>query len=322
MKTIILTHADCDGLCSAALLKSVYPEAEVFFTKPVSLLVDLKFLSKKYDQIFISDIAINKRDSEEIIDFLKTNKSEITWFDHHIAPPTIKKENISCKYISDLDASTSEIVYRNYQNQLPKEKVWLAIYGAIGDYSAESEFVKEWMKNWDVRALYFEVSTLVLGIKEEKFNNYGAKRKIVSALSQGKNPSETPGLVDSAKKAVSKEFELYKIIKKISKVYKNLAYADKIPHFGFRGPSALFAATATGKQVGLSVFTTDRFIDITIRSSNPKIPLNIIAEKSAESVGGSGGGHPTASGCRIPTGTLEKFLEKVNEVLEKYKQRN
>src|SRR3989338_3326460 len=133
MKTLILSHADCDGLCSAALLKSVYPNAEVFFTKPVSLLFDLNDLSKDYDQIFISDIAINKRDAKYIVNFLSNTNSEITWFDHHTVPISIKKEEINAKYVNNLQASASEIVYTHYQNQLPQEKVWLAIYGAIGD---------------------------------------------------------------------------------------------------------------------------------------------------------------------------------------------
>ena len=318
MKTLILSHSDCDGLCSAALLKSVYPDAEIFFTKPVSLLSDLKDLAKNYEKILISDIAINKRDAKEIASFIEKSKKEIEWFDHHIVPSPLKQPDLRCNYYTNLDACASEIIYRHYKNQLPQEKVWLAIYGAIGDYSAESPFVKEWMKNWDIRALYFEVSTLVLGIKGDKFNNYSTKRKIVLALSSGKNPSDITGLVDAAKNAVSREFELYEIIKKTVKTRGSIAYADKIPHFGFRGPSALFAATAANKSVGFLVFTTENFIDITMRSTDPQIPLNIIAEKASEFVGGSGGGHPTASGCRIPLGTFEKFLEKANEVLKNY----
>ena len=318
MTALILTHADCDGLCSAALLKSAYPQSEIFFTKPVSLLVDLEELSRKYGQIFISDIAINKRDAKEILEFLRKTSAEITWFDHHIVPSTIKQPEIKCNYHNDLKASASEIIYRFYQKKLPQEKVWLAIYGAVGDFVAESEFVKTWLKDWDARALYFQVSTLVLGIKEDQFNAYTAKRKIVDQLSKGKNPSDIPGLVGAATKAVKREFDLYAIIKSRSKKSGNIGYAQDIPHFGFRGPSALFAATATSSPVGFSVFSTDRYIDITIRSPDPKIPLNILAEKSAEFVGGSGGGHPTASGARIPPNTFEKFLEKANEIWKGY----
>ncbi len=312
---LILTHADTDGICSAALLKKVYPQSKVFFTKPVSLLADLKEIKQK--EIFISDIAINKRDSQKILDLIKRKNFDITWIDHHPLPAKLSEITNICNFITG-DASASELVFRYFEKQLSPESIWLAIYGAIGDYETETEFVKKHILNWDVRALYFEASALVLGIKEYGFDNYNAKREIVNILASGKNPSEIQGLVFSAKKVVKQEFILYDLVKKSVQIFGDLAYVTRIPHFGFRGPSALFAATATKKQLGLCVFTTEKYIDITMRSPNKKIPLNTLAEKAAEPIGGSGGGHPTAAGARIPIGTLDKFLEKTNELLVKY----
>ncbi len=312
---LILSHADTDGICSAALLKKAYPQTKVFFTKPVSLLSDLKEINQK--EIIIADIAINKRDSEEIFNLIKRKSLDVTWFDHHPLPAKLSEIAKTCNFITG-DASTSELVFRYFENKLTPESIWLAIYGAIGDYETETDFVKKHILNWDARALYFEASTLVLGIKDKKFDNYNTKRDIVSSLAFGKNPSEISNLVLSAKKVVKQEFILYELIKNNVQVFGDLAYVTRIPHFGFRGPSALFAATATKKELGLCVFTTEKYIDITMRSPNRKIPLNLLAEKAAEPIGGSGGGHPTAAGARIPTGSLEKFLEKTNELLQKY----
>jgi len=312
---IILTHADTDGLCSAALIKKVYPQSKVFFTKPVSLLADLKEIGQK--EIFISDIAINKRDAEKIFELIKKKGLNITWFDHHPLPLKLSEVSSTCNFITG-DASTSEIVFRYFEKQINPESIWLAIYGAIGDYETETDFVKKHMANWDARALYFEASTLVLGIKDQKFDNYNSKREIITSLASGKNPSELSNLVLSAKKVVKQEFVLYELIKKNVKTFGELAYVTRIPHFGFRGPSALFAATATKKELGLCVFTTENHIDITMRSPNKEIPLNMIAEQAAEPLGGCGGGHPTAAGARIPIDGLEKFLEKTNALLAKY----
>ena len=313
MPPLILTHADTDGICSAALVKKVYPQAKVFFTKPVSLLADLKEIGQK--EIIISDIAINKRDAEMIFDLIKKKGLDVTWFDHHPVPTASDLKAVN--YVSS-DASTSEIVFTHFEKQLKPEDIWLAIYGAIGDYETETEFVKKHLANWDARALYFEASTLVLGIKDEKFDNYKAKREIINLLSIGENPSEISTLVLSAKKVVKNEFVLYDLIKRNVQTLGDIAYVTRIPHFGFRGPSALFAATATKKQLGICVFKTEMHIDITMRSPNKGIPLNMIAEQAAEPIGGSGGGHPTAAGARIPTNTLDKFLEKTNQLLGKY----
>jgi nanoRNase/pAp phosphatase (c-di-AMP/oligoRNAs hydrolase) len=86
-------------------------------------------------------------------------------------------------------------------------------------------------------------------------------------------------------------------------------------HFGFRGPSALFSATATKSRLGLAIYKRKKFYDITARTKDYSIPLNILMEEAAEAVGGSGGGHPHASGARIPFSKVEDFLELCNGLM-------
>lgn len=314
MKTIILTHGDCDGICAGAIAQAKYPGADVFFTKPVSLFHDLTNVDA--DKIVITDIALTKRDAPMIADLFQ-EKGEILYFDHHVLPKTVKKSEIlkgTEVFIHDTDSSASELIYRHYMKDIPRERVWIAIYGAIGDYSDDTEFVKERMLNWDRRALFFEVSTIVLGTKNERFEGYNAKRRIVKTLANGGNPSDIPGLVQSAKNAVNREFDLYGIVKRKAKTFGKIAYIKDLPSFGFRGPSALFSATARDKPLGLYVHKRDRYVDITMRS-RIKLKLNELAEDAAESVGGAGGGHSEAAGAKIPLGTFNKFLEKLNKMI-------
>ena len=95
MKTIILTHADCDGICSAAIAKAKFQDADVFFTKPVSFLRDLE--ETRADRIIIADIAITKKDAQKIAELMKirSRKTEITYFDHHRIPDTITREELA-----------------------------------------------------------------------------------------------------------------------------------------------------------------------------------------------------------------------------------
>jgi RecJ-like exonuclease len=46
------------------------------------------------------------------------------------------------------------------------------------------------------------------------------------------------------------------------------------------------------------------------------LDLSIACRKSAEELGGRGGGHPIASGATIPAGKEEKFLEIINELVK------
>ena len=195
------------------------------------------------------------------------------------------------------------------------EREWIAIYGGIADY-AETPFVLEKLRNWDIRALYFEVSTLVLGIKMKAFDRYDAKRDIVRVMAKGGNPSDIFGLVKAAKRAVNMEFDLFEIIKKRASTSGNIGIVETIPSFGFRGPAALFAATARNKPVGMCFHRRRDHVDVTIRQRNKKFILHRLAEEAAGEVNGSGGGLPEAAGGRIPDGTLQEFLKKFNSLMK------
>lgn len=316
MGTLILTHSDADGICAGAIALSRFPDAGVFFTKPVSLLKDLQEEVGE-ERLIICDIALTKRDAGEILKLLG-KMGDALYFDHHPLPGAIREgdvRNAVGLYVHDLDASSSELIYRHYQNALPGERVWPALYGAISDYSEHTEFVREGMRNWDQRMLYFEVSTLVLGIKAEKFSGYEEKRGIVKTLASGGNPSDVRGLVDSARRAVRKEFQIYETVKRSARRLGGIGYVKDLPLFGFRGPSALFAATVTDSPIGVSVHTRRRYLDITIRKRAGDFKLNVLAEDAAEVVGGSGGGHRDAAGARIPLGSLDRFLGEMNRCM-------
>jgi single-stranded-DNA-specific exonuclease len=315
--TTILTHADPDGMCAGAIALSRFPGSTVFFTRPTSFYPDL--LHTESRRVVVTDIALTKQDAPRIVSLLKERKrsgTETLYFDHHTIPPTIPRASLRSAlklYMHSRGASASELVYRHYMKEIPRERVWLALYGAIADYADETPFSRERIRNWDRRGLYFEVSTISLGIKNDEFADYDAKRRIVRTLSRGGNPSDVPGLVRSAKRAVNREFELYELIKKRAQTHGSVAYVKDVPSFGFRGPSALFAATVQDTRIGICAHTRERYVDITMRTRDYSLRLNTLADRAAEAVGGSGGGHASAAGAKIPKGTFRKFLDELNK---------
>ncbi len=314
-KITIMTHADCDGICAGSIALSKFPNAKVFFTKPVSLHRDLEEINS--DTIIITDIALNRRDVPHILSEMR-RKNEILYFDHHPLPEGVTEKQVRSvvkEYVHEEDVSASELVYRKYQSDIPKERIWNAIYGAIGDYSENTPFVHERMLNWDKISLYFQVSAIIMGIKTDEFGSYDAKRRLVRTMASGGNPTDITGLVKAARDAVNREFDLYEIVKKSARKLGNVGYVKQVQGFGFRGSSALFSATVNGAPVGLCVNMREHKIDLTIRTRDYKYKLNKIAEAAAESVNGSGGGLPAAAGARIPKGTLDAFIKKMNRLL-------
>lgn len=317
--TKILTHADPDGICAGAIALSRFPDSDVYFTRPTSFLADLRDTDAR--RVVISDVALTKRDAPELVKLFNQRKQEgveVLYFDHHTIPAMVSADSIRnslALYVHSQEVSASELIYRHYMKDIPEERVWLAIYGAIGDYEDDTPFVKEKIKSWDRRALFFEVSTISLGIKNDEFSDYGAKRRIVRTMARGDNPSDIPGLVRSAKRAVNREFELYELIKKKARTAGGVAFVKDIPSFGFRGPSALFAATVSNSRIGICAHTRERYVDITMRTRDYSLKLNELADKAAEAAGGSGGGHAAAAGAKIPQGTFSKFLNELNRHL-------
>jgi single-stranded-DNA-specific exonuclease len=316
MKTVILTHSDADGMCAGAIALAMFPKSRVFFTKPVSLYDDLK--DCKDERIIITDIAINHGDEEKILETFRGKKSEIWYIDHHPMSAAMKsrmRKTISV-FVHGDKISTSELMYKQIRTEIPKERAWLAIYGAIGDYSDNTEFVQGMLLNWDMRAIYLEASVLVMGIKEDEFEKYDNKRAIVEKLASGINPTDIQGLMSSARDAVKKEFELYEFVKKNAEKRGCVGLIRSSYLFGFRGPSALFASTVTNTKVGVSVFSRKNHTDLTLRARDRRIELNSIASKAAEAVGGSGGGLENAAGARIPLEKLDEFIENLNRILK------
>ena len=59
---------------------------------------------------------------------------------------------------------------------------------------------------------------------------------------------------------------------------------------------------------------------MSLRARRGDVDLNIILRKIAPELNGSGGGHPFASGCRVPFNRLNEFLRKLDSEIGRYIQ--
>ena len=114
---------------------------------------------------------------------------------------------------------------------------------------------------------------------------------------------------------MTREFELYEFVKKHAEKIGKIGVIINLPHFGFRGPAALFAANVMKTDVGLMLNERGEHIDVTARKRNSSVELNRMMEECAEAVGGSGGGHASAAGARIPKNALDKFMHLANKYI-------
>lgn len=310
-KTLILTHGDSDGICSGAIAKTAYPEAYVYFTNPVNLLDKLRLI-EDVKTLIICDIAIDERNCSELHKALNgfAEKCDFYYIDHHPLPEGCEKEGW---LYHDVEACSSELTYRCFEERLNRDMRRIAIYGAIGDFCDNTPYVKNWVRDWDKRSLYFQAGTLIQAIIH-KGKEYEFKRELLEPLSKDIIPSNISGLLELAGEAAINEEKIRLFVKENVKVLKNSAYIVNTNNSISK--AAIYAASYGRREVGIAAEYRERkgAYDLSIRSRG-EIDLNRLLRSVAPRFGGSGGGHPPAAGARIPENSLNAFLRAFDKAL-------
>lgn len=312
MDTLILTHADCDGLCSGALALSVFRGAKVVFSNPVGLIEDLKYAGE-YDRVIVCDVAIDIGLAPVIrktIDSLAADK-EIMYIDHHPLSPRFQASWL----VHDTNSCGSLLTFASFRRAVDPDMSRVAMYGAIGDFRDGAPLAEALASRWDKRSLYYEAGTLSQGIEIER-RSYGYKRMIVEQLSKNVLPSEIDGLATKAVIASRLEEGLRERVELTVERMQHLAYV--VDPGGFISKAAIYARIYGDRPVGISAeYRNEKHAyDLSARSV-AGINLNVLLNEAATRYGGHGGGHPMAGGGRIPARNLKKFLKHLDELLRR-----
>ena len=157
-KLTILAHGDSDGVASAAFakaaLKAKYDEINVYFTHPTGLYNDFKELAD--GDVIIVDIALNESHVRDLIMLFNKYKGKIIYIDHHPALLEINLNSLNIEILKDQEGASSELTYKYFKSYLSRDFDRVALYGCIGDYADENNWVKRTLRRWDKRQIYFE----------------------------------------------------------------------------------------------------------------------------------------------------------------------
>lgn len=317
----IITHGDADGICAGAIAYSVFKDSNILFSNPVNLLNTLNEIQNDAFRIIISDIAIIENDSKKIEEKIihLSNKCEIIYVDHHPLPEDFNIEKLQIKFIHEEEACASELIFRFLNDKLNSEMERVMLIGAIADYADNTPFIEKALEKWDKRTLYFEAGILVNGLESFRKNKED-KEKILKFLASGKPPSFHQGLIGAAIMTAYLEEEMRYRIKNNYKKIGEVSYI--IDPKGPLGKAATYVKNEGKTLVGIAIDIENNKVDMSIRTSSNKINLNLITKKVAKKFNGSGGGHPSAAGARIPKINLEEFLEEFNKEIEKQLKSN
>ncbi|MEM2900514.1 MAG: DHH family phosphoesterase, partial [Thermoplasmata archaeon] len=286
---VILTHSDADGVCAGAIAYSIYPDAEIKITRPSSLLNDLKSLgsNEKIEKIIILDISIDENDAKNILNYLNnfcTKGIEVIYIDHHPLPSLLCGK-LPEYIISDTSKSATELSYHYFKN---RDMIFVALYGAIGDYFDNTEFVQNTLKDFDKRTIYFEAGLLTLALSE--LQGFEIRKELIKRLALGVQPCEMNDVVESAIRAEQIGTHTYFYSKKNVKKYGQVSYVLDVPTSAV-AQVAMIAAREGGTIVGIGARTCGEEYEMSLRRRSDDVDLNRLLREVAPTVGGRGGGH-------------------------------
>ncbi len=313
-KVLIITHGDTDGVTSAALVKSFYKSAKVYFSHPSGLYNDLNEILKPKYKIFICDIALNEPHIRDILKIFKSYGEKITYIDHHPLPvPREEIEKTGITFVHGDKACAAELTFRYMK--LGWEMSRIALYGSIGDYALDTDFVKKALNKWDIKTLFLEAGILILGLEHYR-HDHEFKRFIVEELSNDILPSSLEKLVKASIIEATRIEKMRKELPSLIKIHGEIAYV--IDPDGSLGTAAFYTYVISGKKVGLAIGTRDNKYIMSLRSNDPRIDLNKALRTISSKLQCSCGGHPHAAGARVRKEDFNLFLELLDNII--YKQ--
>ena len=323
-KIVCVSHEeDADGISSAALIKQAFGGETILVDYPgmMDAMEPLRD-DESLKQLFICDLGLNKKNELEFVELLLTLRKrnvKVTYIDHHDLDKKIIKqlEESNVKVIHDINECSTVQVYDAFKNKLNDHSAFIAACAAITDYMEDRPLGSKLLQIFDRQFALINATVLTYNIvghqKDPDYLLY-----LVDELSESKHPHDIPNTYEFAQLQVGKLAEIMTKVKKSMKVKKNLGYME-ITDSGASG-AVNFVLGLSGKDVGVAYKErTDYGIyAVSVRGSKTcKTHLGKLVNRLSTEFGGSGGGHDKACGASIPKSKINKFVNALNNELEK-----
>jgi len=297
---MIIHHWDCDGICSAALLKNIVND-ELLVPNDFFLNDEEKKYIKKRNpaKIYLADIALPGKD----INFLK-NVSELYVFDHHK-----RKDREKNFYIDENSPSTTFIIKKQYK----LKEDFLPVLGAIGDKEEkilDTKYKKDVENVLEKYNITFNQLLKIAKLLDSNYvlNDFEAVKESVDFVLKNKNNP----------RAILENEELNENLEKIEKEIKNNLNYSMENNFvlceintGYRIISKI-ARILFKKYPDKNILVINRKTgNIYVRS---KKDLSFLIENVKKKY--LAGGKKDVCGIMLPKNEINEYVEKIKTLVE------
>lgn len=304
---------DVDGCVSAAIIR-LATKSRFLLTDYGRINAYLRKIKDPYDIVYICDLGMNNTYFEEFVRIRRF--AELTYIDHHYLDKDLRKklEQQGVTIVHDSQDCAGALAYNLFHENLPREASILACYAAISDRLEDGPIAQKLIQKHDRDFILFE--TMMLSYALERAN-ISQKRRIVNNLSRLTYPhqiDDVPRLaLEQANRIALWRRELPSIASKLNNVAFVEAKGDST------GPLANLLIDVCETTIGIAynIDEVKGISDLSIRgNSSTEIDLGNLTSQLAEDLGGFGGGHPKASGARIPASRLTEFIHSLAQYVK------
>ena len=312
MKAYCISHIkDVDGL-GAAALASAATGGEVILSDYDDFVANLRKVPGDADRLVITDIGADSSDFPAYLDEVRrlAGHAEVTHIDHHYMSEQRKRQvrKAGVRLVHDTKECASMLTYRTFRDALPDRARLIALCGAVTDYMDDSPMSKKLMEQADRPFVLLEASMLAYALSGKQAKG-GFPETVVEELSKMKHPHEIAGVPEAAVEQLEREAKLGEKVKAQGTRRGGMAYMVTTQYS--TGNVAKLLIGAFEVPVGVAMKEKQEgWYEVSLRSTSEcRVHLGRAISKIAAQLGGSGGGHRKAAGCRIPVSRADEMLD-------------
>ncbi len=314
MKAFCISHVkDVDGIGAASLVVAA-TGAEFRLADYADLMDELDHVPKGIDRFVLCDLGSDNSKADAFVAKLGAiaSKSNVTYIDHHFMPvSTMRKlRKAGVTLVHDDTECASMLAYKTFKDELPERARMTALMGAVTDYMDDSPMASRLMEQADRQFVLLEATMLAYAIAR-KGDEEGFPDSIVRELSHMRHPHEIPGVPLYAVEQLSETVKLGEEVKREGVKLGRMAYM--MTDQRSTGNVAKLLIGGFEVPVGVALKKAEKgWCEVSLRgTSESKIHLGRMISAIAADLGGSGGGHRKAAGCRIPCSTVDELLARL-----------
>ena len=316
MKAYCLSHRkDVDGLGSGSLAVAA-TGGQIILTDYDDIIESLRRIPGDAERVVISDLGADSADFPQFLAEIKriAANAEVTYIDHHFMSDEVRRKlkRTRIQLVHDVKECASILAYQTFKEILPEQARMVALCGAVTDYMDDAPVARKMMEKAERHLVLLEATMLSFALGNHS-DEEGYPEMLVGELAKMKRPHEIKGVPESALAQLAKEATLGDEVKAGGTRKGNLAYMVTDSYSTSIVSKVLLGAFDVRVGVALKQ-KQPGWYEVSLRStSDSKIHLGRTIGKISAKLGGSGGGHRRAAGCRIPESKMDDMISALGK---------